>query len=200
MNSLESIQQSSSHVVLVDNTDKPLGNAEKLIAHQQGWLHRAFSIFILRKNLHSFEILLQQRQHDKYHSGGLWTNTCCSHPLPNEDLLSAGKRRLQEEMGFRLPLTHLGYFIYRAEIGSLVEHELDHVLIGFYEDQSIEPAPEEVMAFRWISLDDLHQELSATPQNFTAWLPLALQHLEHNLGTCTTAYRRDALDLKANFL
>src|SRR5689334_9028970 len=119
-----------TQVILVDEQDNPLGFAEKLTAHQQGLCHRAFSVFVLRKNP-EWEILLQQRAQDKYHSPNLWTNTCCSHPLPGETIQSAAERRLKEECGISLPLTIIGRFHYIAELDNgLTENEVDYVLLG----------------------------------------------------------------------
>ena len=116
------------NVILVDEFDNPLGEMEKMEAHRKGMLHRAFSVFIFNDKK---ELLIQQRSIEKYHSGGLWSNTCCSHPRIDEDLLSAGKRRLMEEMGFITDLEKKFSFVYRAELdNNLTEHELDHVLFG----------------------------------------------------------------------
>lgn len=164
-------------VVLVDSNDQPIGNMEKLEAHQKGLLHRAFSVFIFNRNN---ELLLQQRALEKYHSGGLWTNTCCSHPLPSESLESAGAKRLVEEMGFTTELARLFAFEYRVELDNqLIEHEYDHVLIGTYDGDVI-PNPEEVMAFRWISMADLLTELKQHPDRFTSWFKIILnKHIHH---------------------
>jgi len=159
-------------VVLVDAQDREVGTCEKLEAHKQGLLHRAFSIFVLNKK---GQLLLQQRAENKYHSGGKWTNTTCSHPMPGEDVLAAGKRRLKEEMGFTCELEALGRFIYKAEFeNNLIEHELDHVLIGRWEGE-LTPDREECQAWRWIDLEDLKQEMKANPEKFSAWLAPALE-------------------------
>lgn len=168
-----------TEVLLVDSQDNPLGTMDKLVAHRTGNLHRAFSIFILRKIDNHYETLLQQRALDKYHSGGLWTNACCSHPLPQEDILQAGARRLQEEMGIVMPLKAIGSFQYRAELANgLVEHEFDYVLVGIIgssEYLSMSPNPEEVAACRWIGLEELQADIVKSPQTYTAWLAPALQ-------------------------
>ena len=158
-------------VILVDSNDRPVGKMEKLEAHQKGLLHRAFSVFIFNRNN---ELLLQQRALEKYHSGGLWTNTCCSHPVPDESLESAGAKRLSEEMGFTAGLSRLFAFEYRVELDNqLIEHEYDHVLVGRY-DGEIAPNPEEVMAYRWISMDDLLTELKQHPEAFTSWFKIIM--------------------------
>lgn len=163
--------ETNEYVILVDEHDHPIGSEEKLKAHQDGKLHRAFSVFIFRQKAeHQWEILLQQRQFDKYHSGGLWTNTCCSHPRNNEETLTAGQRRLFEEMGIYCTLEKAGSFCYYAELDNeLAEHEYDHVLVGFYNDDHIPINPREVANYRWLDLDKLELELNNQPQNFTQW-------------------------------
>src|SRR5579872_4020827 len=168
----------TEHVVLVDQDDNPLGTAEKLSAHQMGLCHRAFSIFIVRQQV-TTEILLQQRAAGKYHSPGLWTNTCCSHPRPNENIVQAGQRRLQEEMGIKASLTWVGKFHYIAQFDNgLTENEVDHVLMGSLTDELFEVDPQEVKDYRWISLPDLHQEIASQPEKFTPWLKQALDVLQ----------------------
>lgn len=163
-------------VVLVDERDQVLGLKEKLLAHQQGLLHRAFSVFIFRKRAGVLELLLQQRQLGKYHCAGLWTNTCCSHPRDQEPLLEAAKRRLKEEMGLSIALIPAGSFIYRAVLPEgLIEHEFDHVFFGsFDEAQSIVPHPEEVADYRWIGVEALVSDLQEHPEQYTPWFYQAL--------------------------
>lgn len=169
----------TEHVVLVDPEDNPIGTAEKIAAHQKGLCHRAFSIFIFRQSV-TTEILLQQRALSKYHSPGLWTNTCCSHPRPDENIIQAGERRLQEEMGIKTPLNSIGKFHYIAHFANgLIENEVDHVLIGTLTDESFEVNSAEVNDYRWISLPDLHQELAQFPDQFTPWLKQALKIAEN---------------------
>ena len=157
----------SELLILVDAHDRPVGTAEKMLAHRQGLLHRAFSIFILNDR---GELLLQQRALHKYHSGGLWTNTCCSHPRPQEQTLSAAHRRLKEEMGFDCPLQPLFSFIYHAHLDhELIEYEYDHVLLGFHNGDP-SPNPDEVCAWRWINLADLAHDLQTRPHQYTYWL------------------------------
>jgi isopentenyl-diphosphate delta-isomerase type 1 len=168
----------TEHVILVDENDNPTGIAEKLEAHVENLRHRAFSVFILRKKP-ALEILLQQRADHKYHSAGLWTNTCCSHPRPQEDIILAGERRLREEMGITTSLTNLGWFHYIAHFDNgLSENEIDHVLVGTLESETITPNPNEVKAYRWISVPDLHNEMLMHPNRFTPWLKQALSKIE----------------------
>lgn len=169
---------SSEQVVLVDSNDQKVGQEDKLAAHQRGLLHRAFSVFVIRKTTNNgYEILLQQRASAKYHSGNLWSNSCCSHPRPNEDIITAGQRRLNEELGLNLSLKSCGHFIYKAELDNdLTEHELDHVLYAIYEDetQTIKINKQEAQDYRWINRDQLRLELDSCPNKFTAWLEPAL--------------------------
>lgn len=158
-------------VVLVDERDRDLGHMEKLAAHREGMLHRAFSVFIFNSKGH---LLLQQRAKGKYHSPGLWTNTCCGHPRPGESTQLAAERRLKEEMGITAPLAPVMRFAYRAELGGgLIEHELDHVLIGEYDRDPL-PDPSEAMDWRWVDKAELDKELAAHPALFTAWFPLCV--------------------------
>lgn len=167
-------------VILVDQDDNPIGTAEKLAAHRENLCHRAFSVFILRK-APELQILLQQRALHKYHSPGLWTNTCCSHPRPGEDIIKAGERRLKEEMGIEAPLTEIGKFHYIAHFeNGLVENEVDHVLVGFAEADTFSFNREEVNACRWISLPELEQEMRVQPEQFTPWLQEALDQIKIN--------------------
>ena len=162
-------------VILVDEYDHPVGTSEKLAAHQQGLLHRAFSVFVFRMYEQRLELLLQQRQKDKYHSSSLWTNTCCSHPFVEENIIAAGERRLAEEMGLHLQLTHAGNFIYTAQLtNGLIEHEFDHVLIGKYNNEPININPQEVAAFKWLDIVSIQQSLKQEPQQYTPWLHEAL--------------------------
>lgn len=157
-------------VVLVNEKDEPTGTMEKLEAHQKGLLHRAFSVFITNT---AGEMLLQQRAADKYHCGGLWTNSCCSHPFPGEKVAAAAHRRLQEEMGFDCALKEVFSFTYRAEFDNgLTEHEFDHVLTGTW-DGPIVPNPGEVQNFRYLSFDAIRKWLADEPHLFTPWFHLA---------------------------
>ena len=147
---------SEEKVILVDKNDNQIGFMPKLEAHQKGVLHRAFSIFIFNNK---YELLLQKRASSKYHSGGLWTNTCCSHPRQDEDILDAANRRLIEEMGIETILRKVYEFTYKAELDNdLTEHEFDHVFYGVYnEDPEINP--DEADDFKWIDMDSLYLSL-----------------------------------------
>ncbi|MBW8687333.1 isopentenyl-diphosphate Delta-isomerase [Chitinophaga rhizophila] len=159
-----------AQVILVNEHDEETGLMEKMEAHEKGLLHRAFSVFVLNDK---GEMLLQQRALDKYHSGGLWTNACCSHPLPGETVEAATHRRLAEEMGFDCPLRELFQFTYRTEFDNgLIEHEYDHVWVGFYNGE-IHPDPIEVHAFHYLPIDEILRQLTATPEQFTSWFRLA---------------------------
>ena len=159
-------------VILVDQNDLEVGTCEKLAAHQQGLLHRAFSIFIFNK---SGQLLLQQRALGKYHSGGLWSNTVCSHPLPGEDILDAGKRRLQEEMGFVTKLNDSISFIYKAPFANgLTEHEYDHVLLGRFNDEP-KINEEEVASWKWMSIENVKIDIALNPEIYTEWFKIIFE-------------------------
>lgn len=161
-------------VILVDENDRALGTMEKMEAHEKGLLHRAFSVFVFNNN---DELLLQQRAETKYHSGGLWTNTCCSHPRPEEETLDAAFRRMEEEMGMSCVLEPVFQFTYKAALDKgLWEHEFDHVFIG-RTNALPEINPEEVMAYRYASIDDLRAEISAHPERFTVWFKIAFDRV-----------------------
>lgn len=156
----------SEHVVLVDEHDREIGRAEKLAAHRQGLLHRAFSVVVWDGEGRQ---LLQRRAAGKYHSGGLWSNACCGHPRPGEPVETAAARRLREEMGFSVPLERLGLVAYRAEVGnSLIEDEIVHVFRACHEG-IVEPDPSEAEDYRWCSLDEIREEVAVAPQRFTVW-------------------------------
>lgn len=162
-------------VVLVDRQDTPLAFLGKLEAHRRGLLHRAISVFIFNSK---GEWMLQRRADGKYHSGGLWTNTCCSHPRPAEPTPAAAKRRLREEMGLETELTHAFSFTYRAEFeNGLIEHELDHVYVGF-SDEIPRPDPNEAGAWRMLDLETLRQEVAQDPVRFTPWFRIAMPRVE----------------------
>lgn len=163
-------------VILVNEEDVEVGTMEKLEAHQKGLLHRAFSILVFNDMQ---ELLIHKRADGKYHSAGLWTNTCCSHPAPNETIEAAAHRRLLEEMGFDCQVEAQFHFIYKTALeNQLIEHELDHVLIGIYNGD-VNPSPEEVSDYRWISLVQLQQEIDENPAEFTFWFKLIIQnHLD----------------------
>lgn len=162
-------------VILVDKNNRKIGLAEKIKAHQEGKLHRAFSIFIFNSR---GELLIQQRSKAKYHSGGLWSNTVCSHPQPNETCRQAARRRLKEEMGFDCKLKKLFCFIYDAGFqNGLIENEYDCVFIGKFDG---EPKPDrgEIMDCRWISVKKLRQDIIKNPSEFSVWLGLALNRIK----------------------
>ena len=163
-------------VILVDELDNSIGTMEKIEAHEKALLHRAFSVFIFNNN---GEMLLQQRAISKYHSGGLWTNSCCSHPKPNEITVDAAMRRLKEEMGFETNLVKVFDFIYKAPFSNgLTEHEFDHVYIGLY-DGEINADPEEVANYAYISLDKIEQLLIHVPSNYTEWFKIAYPKIKN---------------------
>jgi len=167
-------------VILVDSNDNPIGTMPKMEAHEKAVLHRAFSVFILNKKGH---LMLQQRAFHKYHSPGLWTNTCCSHQRVGEDNIEAGKRRLQEEMGFSTSLEVLFNFIYKAPFDNgLTEHELDHVLLGYYESPP-QVNPEEVATWKWMDLESVAEALIARPQDFTAWFKIIFDRFYKHITT-----------------
>ena len=165
-------------VILVDVNDDEVGVCEKLEAHQKSLLHRAFSIFIFN---HKNELILQKRALKKYHSGGLWSNTCCGHPKPNEETLVAAKRRLIEEMGIYCELEFKFSFIYKIGLNNnLFEHEYDHVFIG--ETNQIPVLnPEEVSEWKTITMAELKNDLNKNPDHYTAWLKLCLENNKFNL-------------------
>jgi len=165
-------------VILVDQSDNQIGLMEKIEAHQKGLLHRAFSIFVLNdKN----ELLLQQRAAQKYHSPLLWTNTCCSHQRVGETTIQAGNRRLQEEMGFTTPLKELFSFIYKAPFeNGLTEHELDHVMIGYYNKNPIINT-DEVENWKWISIENVREKIAQNPDEYTIWFKIIFDEFYHFL-------------------
>lgn len=163
-------------VILVNENDEPIGLMPKLEAHQKAVLHRAFSVFILNdKN----EIMLQQRASEKYHSPLLWTNTCCSHQRDGETNIQAGTRRLFEEMGFETPLTELFHFIYKAPFDNgLTEHELDHVMIGKY-NQAPKINREEVENWKWMSIDAIKTDMTQNSTIYTVWFKIIFDEFYH---------------------
>ena len=164
--------------ILVNERDEPIGLMPKMEAHEKAVLHRAFSVFVLNsKN----EIMLQQRAHHKYHSPLLWTNTCCSHQREGETNIQAGSRRLFEEMGFKTELKELFHFIYKAPFDNgLTEHELDHVMIGYYND-----APnintEEVEDWKWMPIEAVKSDIQNNPDLYTIWFKIIFDEFYHFL-------------------
>lgn len=165
-------------VILVNERDEPIGLMPKLEAHEKAQLHRAFSIFILNsKN----EVMLQQRASQKYHSPLLWTNTCCSHQREGETNIQAGNRRLLEEMGFSTELKELFHFIYKAPFDNgLTEHELDHVMIGYFDGEP-EINPEEVESWKWMDIDAIKEDMQQHPDSYTVWFKIIFDEFYHFL-------------------
>ena len=166
------------NVILVNEKDEQIGLMPKLEAHQKAVLHRAFSVFVLNsKN----EIMLQQRAHQKYHSPLLWTNTCCSHQREGESNIQAGSRRLFEEMGFKTELKELFHFIYKAPFDNgLTEHELDHVMIGYYNEAPL-INPEEVENWKWMKSEDVKTDMELQPALYTVWFKIIFDEFYHFL-------------------
>lgn len=165
-------------VILVNENDEPIGLMGKMEAHEKALLHRAFSVFIMNDK---GETMLQQRAVGKYHSPGLWTNTCCSHQREGETNVKAGRRRLIEEMGFDVPLEELFSFIYKAPFDNgLTEHELDHVLIGRFNGIP-EINENEVAAWKWMPLEAIKTDMEINPNNYTAWFKIIFDKFYHHL-------------------
>ncbi|WP_298246394.1 isopentenyl-diphosphate Delta-isomerase [uncultured Christiangramia sp.] len=156
-------------VILVNEKDEQIGLMEKIEAHEKALLHRAFSVFVFNdKN----ELMIQQRALSKYHSPGLWTNTCCSHQREGESNIEAGKRRLQEEMGFSTELKDTISFIYKAPFDNgLTEHEFDHILVGYFEGKP-DLNPDEVAEWKWMSLDAIEKDMQTNPSIYTEWFKI----------------------------
>ncbi|OLS24542.1 MAG: Isopentenyl-diphosphate Delta-isomerase [Candidatus Heimdallarchaeota archaeon LC_3] len=163
------------NVILVDTNDKKLGEEEKMSAHEKGLLHRAFSIFVFNSK---GELLLQQRAFHKYHSKGIWANTCCSHPRTSETLNESVNRRLQEELGFTTDLEKKFDFIYKAPVENLIEHEFDHVFVGKY-DGEVRPNPDEVHDYKWIAKEQLIADSKEHPEKYAEWFKIIInQYLD----------------------
>lgn len=164
------------NVILVNEKDEITGTAGKMEAHQKGSLHRAFSIFVFNSK---GEMLLQQRALNKYHSGGLWTNACCSHPQPGEETEAAAKKRLSEEMGFEIPVSKIFDFIYKSKFDNgLTEYEFDHVFVGEYEGE-VNYNREEVMNAEYKSVPEIRDLLKKHPEKYTAWFHIAFPKVEN---------------------
>lgn len=170
-------------VILVDENDNPIGEEDKMDAHKNGGkLHRAFSIFVFNSK---GETLLQQRAATKYHAPMLWANTCCSHPFPREDIMHAAHRRLMEELDMDCGMHEAFSFVYKAPVGNgLTEWEFDHVVIGFSDDDPV-PNKDEVMAYRWMGLDSLREDMKKNPDMYVPWLKISFDRLKE-------AYNREA--------
>jgi len=169
---------SKENVILVDEKDNQVGLMPKLEAHEKGVLHRAFSIFIFNSK---YELLLQKRASSKYHSGGLWTNTCCSHPREGEDTLDAANRRLDEEMGIKTSLRKVYDFIYKAELDNqLTEHEFDHVFYGVCDNDPI-LNKDEAEDFKWVDMETLNNDIMKNEDNYTVWFKIAFEYFYNYL-------------------
>lgn len=165
-------------VILVDEKDNEIGLGEKMEVHRHGKLHRAFSVFVFNSK---GQMMLQKRAITKYHGGGLWSNTCCSHPRKGEAPLEAAKRRLQEEMGFTCDLTKLYSFIYKTDVDNgLIEHELDHVFVGKF-DGAPRLNSEEVGEWRWVGLEELKKDMGKNPGNYTFWFKKVMETVGFDL-------------------
>ncbi len=172
-----------NQVILVNEQDEQIGTMEKMEAHEKKQLHRAFSIFIFNNQ---GKMLLQQRAISKYHSGGLWTNACCSHPYPNETVENAASRRLFEELGFKTTLTKAFHFVYDTAFDNgLYEYEFDHVFTGKYNDEII-PDDNEVMNYCYKTIDEIKSDILQKPAMYTAWFKIALPKLEEYLKASPT--------------
>jgi isopentenyl-diphosphate delta-isomerase len=167
-----------SKVVLVDQDDNTIGTMGKITAHENGSLHRAFSVFVFNSKK---ELMVHQRALSKYHSPGLWTNTCCSHPKLNEDIEMNAHQRMLEEMGFDCDFTKAFTFLYKADVGQgLIEHEFDHVFIGV-SDMQPEINPEEVEDWKYMSMESLRDDIEDYPENYTEWFKIAFEKVEEYL-------------------
>jgi len=167
-----------SNVIIVNSSDQKIGLMPKLEAHIRGILHRAFSVLIFNKN---GELLIQQRALNKYHTPGLWSNTCCSHQIDGETNIEAGKRRLFEEMGFEVELFNFDSFIYNAYFeNGLIEHEFDHILVGIFDGTPL-INKNEVNDYKWITFDKLQNEIYSSPQNYTVWFRIIFEKYKLSL-------------------
>jgi isopentenyl-diphosphate delta-isomerase len=170
----------SERVVLVNENDQVIGIEDKIRAHLCGVLHRAFSVFVLNT---SGDLLLQQRAMTKYHSRGLWSNTCCGHPRPGETIEQASQRRLKEEMGFDSDLNEVFSFVYRAKLeDGLIEHEYDHILVGRFEGIPT-PDPVEVADWKWLDATTLSADLKAHPENYTFWFRISFDRFVQTVAS-----------------
>ena len=170
------MQHKKETVILVDEQDRAIGTAGKMEAHQQGLLHRAFSVLLFNDNN---EILLQRRAWDKYHSPGLWINTCCSHPYPDESTAVAARRRLKEEMHIDCPVREWFSFVYKEGLpNGLTEHEFDHVFIGTYTGNPVIDLTE-VADFKWMEWEELFADIKTNSENYTVWFLILCREIEH---------------------
>ena len=173
-------------VILVNENDEQIGLLPKMEAHEKAVLHRAFSVFIFNSNN---ELMLQQRAAHKYHSPLLWTNTCCSHQRDGETNIEAGTRRLQEEMGFTTSLKETTSFIYKAPFDNgLTEHELDHIIIGYYEQAPV-INPDEVEDWKWMPLENVRTDIAAQPELYTVWFKIIFEKFYEHINTTHESHR-----------
>jgi isopentenyl-diphosphate Delta-isomerase len=170
-----------SWVILVNTDDQSIGHAEKMYAHSHNLLHRAFSIMLFDHDQPDM-CLIQQRQNSKYHCPNLWSNACCSHPMPNESIEDAAQRRLKQELNISTPLTHIGSFCYQEDLdNNLHEHEYDHLFTGFTSMK--EPIPfnkDEIQAVKWVNIHALYDDIKQSPDHYTPWFKYVLAHLQQS--------------------
>jgi len=163
------------NIILVDKNDKEIGVCEKIEAHKKGLLHRAFSVFTFNSKE---ELLMQRRAKEKYHSGGLWTNTVCSHPKKDENLEKWIKKRMVEEMGFFTDIREIYSFVYKSDYeNGMIEYEYDHIFISFYNNNP-KPNPDEVMDYKWMKIDDIKKDIDKNPEKYTIWFKILLSNDE----------------------
>jgi isopentenyl-diphosphate delta-isomerase len=165
-------------LIIVDKNDKEIGRGEKMEIHRQGRPHRAFSVLVFNSR---GELLIQKRARIKYHSSGLWSNTCCSHPRPDKNIKSEAEERLNQEMGINCPLKEVFKFSYKVNLGNLIENEFDHVFFGNF-DGDPNPDKKEAEDWKWIDLEDLKKDINENPDDYTYWFKLILERLNHSLS------------------
>ena len=169
----------NNDIVLVNEKDEVLGTMNKLLVHQKGLLHRAFSIIIINDR---GQMLIHQRQNNKYHSGGLWSNACCSHPQKDEETIKAAHRRLNEELNMSCSLKPIFSFIYKIELDNdLIEHEFDHVFIG-RTNHTPDFNKDEISHVKWIDIDHLREKIKKEPNIFTFWFKLLMIDYFHKIN------------------
>jgi isopentenyl-diphosphate delta-isomerase type 1 len=175
-------------LICVNDQDQPVGICDKLAGHQRGLMHRAFSVLLYRTNEYQeLELLLQKRHPQKYHSGDLWTNTCCSHPYHLENIQTAAHRRLHQELNITgVKLKHHGVIRYKLDLKNCFEHEVDHIFLGAYDSDNINFNPDEVIATQWIKYAHLRDQLQTQPEQFTQWFPKVMSHCQPYLISVST--------------
>lgn len=172
------VGNNDEYVILVNNQDEEIGTMPKMEAHEKALLHRAFSVFILNGQ---GEVMLQQRAANKYHSPNLWTNACCSHQRRGESNVAAGKRRLQEEMGFQTELKELFSFIYKAPFDNgLTEHEYDHVMLGYYDGEP-DLNPREAAHWKWMKPEEIKKDMAENPSGYTVWFRMIFKRFHKHI-------------------